>query len=32
MTQYKARHILVKTEDEAKKIIVTLTKIEKPHG
>lgn len=26
MTQYKARHILVKTEDEAKKIITTLTK------
>ncbi len=30
MTQYKARHILVKTEDEAKKIIVTLTKSKNP--
>ena len=30
MTQYKARHILVKTEDEAKKIIATLTKSKAP--
>jgi parvulin-like peptidyl-prolyl isomerase len=26
MTQYKARHILVKTEEEAKKVIATLSK------
>ena len=30
MTQYKARHILVKTEDEAKKIITTLSKSKNP--
>lgn len=30
MTQYKARHILVKTEDEAKKIIATLSKSKNP--
>lgn len=30
LTQYKARHILVKTEDEAKKIIATLTKSKNP--